>query len=136
MSILEIFAGVLVALFVTWVMLIAVLFAAHPNTKDLRAAARLGPDVARLVRALATDREVARPVRIRLWLLVGYLALPFDLISDFIPVVGFADDVIITILVLRGVVRRAGASAIEQHWRGTPEGLQTVRRFAGIDNVG
>ena len=56
----------------------------------------------------------------RLWLLLGYLALPIDLVPDFIPVLGYADDAIVVALVLRSVVRRAGPDAIERHWPGTP----------------
>jgi uncharacterized membrane protein YkvA (DUF1232 family) len=71
-------------------------------------------------------------VRWRLWLLLGYLAMPIDLVPDFIPVLGYADDAIVIALVLRSVVRHAGAEALERHWPGTPEGLSAVLRLAGV----
>jgi uncharacterized membrane protein YkvA (DUF1232 family) len=71
-------------------------------------------------------------VRVRLWLLLGYLALPVDLVPDFIPVIGYADDAVIVALALRSVTRHAGADALERHWPGTPEGLAAVRRLAGL----
>ena len=43
-----------------------------------------------------------------------YLAVPIDLIPDFIPVLGYADDAIVVILVLRSVVRRAGLDAVRR----------------------
>jgi hypothetical protein len=43
-------------------------------------------------------------------------------------VIGHADDAIAVVLVLRSVVRRAGAEAVERHWPGTPEGLAALRR--------
>lgn len=67
-----------------------------------------------------------------LWLLVAYLALPIDLVPDFIPVLGYADDAIVVALVLRSVVRGAGPQALERHWPGTQDGLAAVRRLAGL----
>ena len=42
-----------------------------------------------------------------------------------------ADDIVITYIALRSVVRHAGESALETHWPGTPEGLAALRRLAG-----
>jgi uncharacterized membrane protein YkvA (DUF1232 family) len=70
-------------------------------------------------------------VRVRVALLVVYLAVPFDLVPDVVPVIGYADDAVVVALVLRSVVRRAGAEALHRHWPGTPEGLALVLRLAG-----
>ncbi|WP_230425535.1 YkvA family protein [Streptomyces radicis] len=71
-------------------------------------------------------------MRVRLWLLLAYLAMPIDLVPDFIPVLGQADDAIVAALVLRSVVRAAGEEALERHWPGTADGLAVVRRLAGL----
>ncbi len=89
--------------------------------------ARLVPDVLRLIRRLATDRDIPRSARLLVWLLVAYLAFPIDLVPDFIPVIGFADDVILISLVLRRLVRHSGPDKIDEHWPGTPDGLAAVR---------
>lgn len=99
---------------------------------SLREAARLGPDVVRLLRRLAADPTVPRGVRLRLGLLVGYLLLPIDLIPDFIPVIGYADDAIIVAIALRSVVRAAGAGVIRRRWPGTPAGLDVLHRLARL----
>ena len=72
------------------------------------------------------------PWLIRLWLLFAYLALPFDLVPDFIPIIGYADDAILVAVVLRSVVRRAGPEAVRRHWPGTPDGLSALWRAARL----
>ncbi|HET9655432.1 MAG TPA: DUF1232 domain-containing protein [Kineosporiaceae bacterium] len=127
----ELLLGVLAGLLLAWLLLLAVLLRAAPERGLLTQALRLLPDVVRLVGRLARDPQLPRGVRLRLWLLAGYLALPIDLVPDVIPVLGYADDAVAVALVLRSVVRAAGPEALERHWPGSPEGLATVRRLAG-----
>lgn len=122
-------AGLAGALLVLWLVLLVSLWLTKPDELRLREAVRLLPDVLRLLRRLAGATSLPRGVHLRLVLLLAYLALPFDLVPDFIPVLGYADDVIVVALVLRSVVRAAGPSALERHWRGTPEGMAAVRRL-------
>jgi len=126
----RILIGVAIGLGAAWLVLVVILGLARPKGSLLKM--RLLPDTFRLLRRLAADRTLPRGVRIRLWLLFGYLALPFDLIPDFIPVIGYADDAIIVAFVLRSVVRRAGADAIRRHWPGTEDGLATLHRVARL----
>ncbi len=125
-------AGVLGGVLLLWLALVAALWATRPDELRLRELLRLLPDVVRLVRRLAADRALDRGVRVRLWLLLGYLALPFDLVPDVIPVLGWADDAIVVALVLRSVVRRAGPEALARHWPGSAEGLAALRRVARL----
>jgi uncharacterized membrane protein YkvA (DUF1232 family) len=98
----------------------------------MKDALRLLPDLLRLIRRLLADRTVAVGVRVLLVLLLVYLASPIDLVPDFIPVIGYADDVVIVALVLRSVVASAGADAVRRHWPGTPEGLAVMLKLAGL----
>ncbi len=124
--------GVAAGLLLVWLVLLTVLWRATPDQTRLRDALRLLPDVLRLLRRLAADATLPRGVRVRLWLLLAYLALPIDLIPDFIPVLGYADDAIILALVLRSVARHAGRAVLDRHWTGTPEGLAAVYRLARV----
>lgn len=123
--------GVLAGLLAGWLLLLLVLWRLLPPADRLKEALRLLPDVLRLVAALARDSSLPRGVRLRLWLLLGYLALPLDLVPDVVPVLGYADDAVLVLWTLRSVARRAGPEAVERHWRGTPEGLAAVRRLTG-----
>ena len=125
--------GFAVALAVVWITLIIALVFLRPKGGRLREAIRILPDAIGLLRRLATDRSISVGVRVRLWLLFLYLANPVDLIPDFVPVIGYADDAIIVAAVLRSVVRRAGPDAIRRNWRGTPEGLSIVWALARLE---
>lgn len=120
-------AGLLVA----WLALLVGLALARPEGTTVGDAVRLLPDLVGLVRRLAGDGSLPRSTRVTLGLLVAYLVIPIDLVPDFLPVIGYADDAIVVALALRRVVRVAGVDAIERHWRGSPAGLAVVHRLAG-----
>ena len=112
--------------------LLVALLLVRPKGNLLREAMRLLPDLLRLLRRLAADSNVPRAARVRLVLLLGYLAIPFDLVPDFVPVLGYADDAIIVSLVLRSVVRRAGAPLVRSQWPGTEDGLAALARLTRV----
>ena len=124
--------GAAIGLACSWGALVLFLLVARPRTAVLQEALRLLPDTLRLLRRLAGDRTLPRSIRLRLWLLFAYLAMPIDVIPDFIPVIGYLDDAILVCLVLRSVVRRAGPDAIRIHWPGTADGLAALWRAAGL----
>jgi uncharacterized membrane protein YkvA (DUF1232 family) len=124
--------GVAIGLVLTWVVLLIVLWRASPEKTSLQEALHLLPDVLRLLHRLARDHTLPRGVRVRLWLVLAYLAMPIDLVPDFIPVVGYADDAAVIVLALRSVSRRAGRAALERHWPGSPDGLNAIIRLAGL----
>jgi uncharacterized membrane protein YkvA (DUF1232 family) len=127
--------GLGIALVAVWLVLIVVLVVVRPRRGMLREALRLLPDVLRLVRRLAADKALPTGVRVRLGLLLAYLAFPIDLVPDFIPVLGYADDAIIVTAVLRGVVRRAGLEAVRKHWPGSDDGFAVLCRLTGLPVV-
>jgi uncharacterized membrane protein YkvA (DUF1232 family) len=127
--------GVIAGLVLLWLVFAVALWLVKPDEYAVRDALRLLPDLIRLIKGLATDPETPRGVRIRLALLIVYLALPVDLIPDFIPVIGYADDAIIVALVLRSATRSAGPDAIARHWPGTPEGLTALKRLCRLDGA-
>jgi uncharacterized membrane protein YkvA (DUF1232 family) len=124
--------GVLV---IVWLGFLAYLAIARPDTGTLAQIPRVLPDTIRLVRRLASDRSIPRSARLPVWVLLAYLACPIDLVPDFLPVIGYADDAILTALVLRRLVRYAGPTKVAEQWPGTPEGLTALRAMLRLDST-
>lgn len=111
------------ATFVAWLLLAG-------RREDARAFAGFIPDCVVLFRRLLGDERVPRRRKLLVGALIGYLALPFDLVPDFIPVAGQLDDAIIVTLVLRILVRSGGPELLRQHWPGPAASLDVLLRLA------
>jgi uncharacterized membrane protein YkvA (DUF1232 family) len=95
-----------------------------------RALAGFVPDCVVLMTRLLRDPRVPRRSKVLVAALLPYLALPFDLIPDFIPVVGQLDDAILIVFVLRRVVRQTDAELLRELWPGPESSLQVVLRLS------
>lgn len=71
-----------------------------------------------------------RRAKVALGLVIPYLAMPFDLIPDFIPVVGQLDDALIVAVALGYVARCSGRELVEELWPGSERGLRAVLALA------
>jgi uncharacterized membrane protein YkvA (DUF1232 family) len=120
--------GVAAAIVVYGAVIVALLVAGRRT--HARAWAGFLPDCVVLVRRLHADPRVPRSRKVLLWLLLGYLALPIDLVPDFLPVIGQLDDAIVVAVVLRLVLRAGGEQALADHWPGPQPSLVVVRRLA------
>ncbi len=118
------FAGLLVlyAAFVAWLLLAG-------RRTEARALAGFIPDCLILFRRLLGDERISRWRKLLLVALLAYLAMPIDLIPDFIPVAGQLDDAIAVALVLRTVLRGGGERMVRQHWPGPDSSLSVVLRI-------
>ena len=118
--------GVMVAIYVLAVLALV----AAGRRGDARALAGFIPDCLGLIKRLMGDPRVPRRRKLLLGLMVAYLAMPVDLVPDFIPVAGQLDDAILVAAVLRLALRSGGEVLLEEHWRGPPRTLELVRRLA------
>lgn len=109
--------------------LVAALVAAGRRT-DARALAGFIPDCLVLCRRLLGDERIPRSRKLLVGVMIAYLALPLDLVPDFIPVAGQLDDAIVVALTLRAVVRASGPELLREHWPGPPAALEVVLRLA------
>jgi uncharacterized membrane protein YkvA (DUF1232 family) len=96
---------------------------------DARALAGFIPDCLVLFRRLLGDPRVPRIRKFAVVLLIAYLALPIDLVPDFIPIAGQLDDAILVVLTLRFVLAGAGPSLFAEHWPGPPRSAALIERM-------
>jgi uncharacterized membrane protein YkvA (DUF1232 family) len=118
-----------------YVVAVASLIAAG-RREDARALARFIPDCLVLVSRLARDKRISRPRRAVLWLVLAYLALPIDLVPDFLPGIGQLDDAVLLGLALRLVVHAGGTDLVRNAWPGPEASLTIVLRAAGLESNG
>jgi uncharacterized membrane protein YkvA (DUF1232 family) len=81
------------------------------------------PNYLRLLGGLLGDRRVAVMDKLLVAGAIAYIAMPLDLIPDFIPFLGEVDDVFLLILALQRLVANAGRPVLQAHWSGTMEDL-------------
>jgi uncharacterized membrane protein YkvA (DUF1232 family) len=97
---------------------------------DARAIAGFVPDCVVLFSRLLRDKRLPKRHKILVGALIAYLAMPFDLIPDFIPVAGQLDDALIVAFVLRRIAR-TNPELIPELWPGPSSSLALVMTLAG-----
>jgi len=112
-----------------WAVLVVAL-AVSGRQGTAREVAAFLPNLVLLFRGLATDPRVPRRAKVALVVGGVYLAMPIDLVPDFIPIAGQADDAIIAAAVLRFVLATTERSVLYEHWRGDPRTLDRVLAIA------
>jgi uncharacterized membrane protein YkvA (DUF1232 family) len=92
----------------------------------------LVPNFVKLVARLLADPRVPRRSKIALGMAAAYVASPIDLLPEFIPVIGWLDDLLILTYVLNRVIERAGPEVVEEHWDGPGDLLSLIREVLGL----
>lgn len=105
---------------------------AAPRGTGTRELLSVYPELVRLLVNLSKDRQVARPVRWRLLFALVYNVQPINVIPNFIPVIGLADNIAVTAWALRGAIRGSGPQVVAANWRGSEAGLVLVYRLCRL----
>jgi uncharacterized membrane protein YkvA (DUF1232 family) len=92
-------------------------------------AAKLLPNLVKLVSRLLRDPRVPRRAKIALGIALAYVASPIDIIPEAIPIVGWADDLLLLMLALDSLIERAGTEVVEEHWDGPVDLLAMIREI-------
>src|SRR5204863_523727 len=81
---------------------------------------------------LAVDPVLPKAAKIALAAAVLYLLSPVDLIPDFIPVLGYFDDLFVAAIVVDGMLSYVNRALVLKYWPGSPESLERVARAARV----
>ncbi len=98
-------------------------FASNPAVQK---ALGLIPNLAKLGWRLMKDPRVPVKHRAVVAGALGYAVSPIDIIPDFIPFLGQADDLLVLALALNHLFSAAGETIVREHWDGTGDVLEIV----------
>lgn len=95
-------------------------------------AVMLLPNILKLVGRLLLDPRVPRRAKLTLGMAAAYAASPVDLIPEIIPIVGWADDILILMFAIDSLIDRAGSDIVDEYWDGPGDLLSLVREVVGL----
>jgi uncharacterized membrane protein YkvA (DUF1232 family) len=98
-------------------------------------AAFMLPNLVKLLGRLLLDPRVPRRAKISLGIAAAYVVSPVDLIPEVIPVIGWADDVLIVMFAIDSLIERAGPDIVDEHWDGAGDLLGLVREVVGASRA-
>jgi len=98
----------------------------------------LAPDLFHLLVKLSLDRNVPAKYKALLLFATGYFLSPVDLIPDFVPGLGFLDDIAVAAFVLNTILNKVDPEIVRKNWAGEGDILEHVRRIvdAADDMIG
>lgn len=88
------------------------------------------PRLARMIGGLLLDRRTPRTVKVVLAAAAVYLASPIDLIPDFLPWVGWLDDLVLAAVVVDGILGYVDRGLVLRYWPAGAQSLDVCARAA------
>jgi uncharacterized membrane protein YkvA (DUF1232 family) len=99
-----------------------------------RALLRELPNLFKLVFRLMRDPRIGRFDKLLFGAVAVYMITPFDLVPDFLGVIGWIDDFYLLGLALGRLMVSAGPDRLLSHWDGDPSTLGFL--VEGVDELG
>jgi len=90
------------------------------------------PNLIKLVGRLLKDPRVPRRSKVALGMAAAYVVSPIDLVPEFIPVFGWADDVLFILFAIDSLIERSGPEVVAEHWDGPGDLLAMIREVTGV----
>ena len=86
------------------------------------------PDFFILLTRLMVDKRVSVKRKLMIGGIVAYVMLPFDIIPDFIPLIGHIDDLVLVVLGLNMVLNDTEEHILAENWSGEGDILQQLQK--------
>ncbi len=87
------------------------------------------PDFFILLTRLATDKRVPAKKKAIVGGIIAYMIMPFDIIPDFIPIIGHIDDLVLVVLGLNMVLNDIDEKILLDNWSGEARLLDVLQRI-------
>jgi len=87
------------------------------------------PDFFILLSRLAVDNRVPAKHKLKIGGIIAYLVLPIDIIPDFIPVIGYMDDLVMVVLGLNLILNDVDPKVLQDNWSGEGEILMQLQKI-------
>ncbi|UCH34441.1 MAG: DUF1232 domain-containing protein [Armatimonadota bacterium] len=100
--------------------------------RQLRELLLMLPNLAKLLGRLAVHPDVPAQEKALLAATIAYLAMPIDIIPDFVPGLGQVDDIFLVAVVLQRLINSAGEDLVLQNWDGDPKLLSIIQQILEV----
>ncbi len=90
------------------------------------------PDFFILLTRLFLDKRVPGNKKVFLGSIIGYMLLPFDLIPDFIPILGYLDDLVLVVLALDQILNDIEERVLIDNWSGKSNVIELIRSLTAM----
>ena len=95
------------------------------------------PDLVHLMIKLVGDKDVSPKVKGMIIMGFAYLISPIDVVPDFIPVFGFVDDLLISVILLDKIINSGDAvlkEKIKNYWMGEDDIFIKIKEIIAAMN--
>ncbi len=90
------------------------------------------PDFFILFTRLFIDKRIPASRKVFLGSIIGYLLMPIDIIPDFIPVLGYVDDLVLVVLALDQILIETDKKIIRDNWSGKKDVIELITTITNL----
>ena len=90
------------------------------------------PDFFMLLFRLLKDKRVEKKLKYFIVAVMAYVISPIDLIPDFIPVIGYVDDLVLVVFALNSMLNDIDTEIVQENWSGQTEMLQKIKEISSM----